>query len=116
MLMLVADLAALYWVGMWKALTAKNPTRAAAGNLGRILVLPWVVLALSALVVSLVWRNPENAPLQKVFLGLWIGAGLAADLGFGAWARYKLLTEFRVAATRRYEARPGFWRWLLRRP
>jgi ABC-type transport system involved in multi-copper enzyme maturation permease subunit len=114
MVMLVADLAALYWVGMWKALTAKNPTRAAAGNLGRILVLPWVVLALSALVVSLVWRNPENAPLQKVFLGLWIGAGLAADLGFGAWARYKLLTEFRLAATRRYEAQPGFWKRLLR--
>jgi len=116
MVMLVADLAALHWVGMWEALTAKNPTRAVAGNVARILALPWVALALCALVVSLVWRSPENAPLQKVFLGLWLGFGLAADFGFGAWARYKLLTEFRVAATRRYEVRPGFWRRWLRRP
>jgi hypothetical protein len=114
--MLVADLAALYWVGMWKALTAKNPTRAAASNLGRILVLPWVVLALGALVTSLTWPNVENEPLQKFFLGAWLGVGLAADLGFGAWARYRLLSEFRLAATRRYEARPGFWKRLLRGP
>jgi ABC-type transport system involved in multi-copper enzyme maturation permease subunit len=113
MVMLVADLASLYWVGMWNALTAKNPTRAAASNLGRILVLPWVALALGALVMSLTWPNAENEPMQKVLLGAWLGVGLAVDLGFGAWARYKLLTEFRLAATRRYEARPGFWkRWL----
>ena len=45
-----------------------------------------------------------------------LGVGLAADLGFGAWARYRLLSEFRLAATRRYEARPGFWKRLLRGP
>ena len=55
--MLVADLAALYWVGMWEALTAKNPTRATAANVGRILVLPWVVLALAGLVAALVWPS-----------------------------------------------------------
>ena len=113
MVMLVADLAALYWVGMWKALTAKNPTRAAASNLGRILVLPWVALALGALVMSLTWPNAENEPAQKLLLGAWLGVGLAVDLGFGAWARYKLLTEFRLAATRRYEAGPGFWKRLM---
>jgi ABC-type transport system involved in multi-copper enzyme maturation permease subunit len=112
MVMLVADLAALYWVGMWKALTAKNPTRAVAGNLVRILLLPWIVVALGALVTSLVWPNPEDAPLQKAFLGLWFAVGVATDLGFGAWARYKLLTEFRLAATLRYEARSGFWKRL----
>ncbi len=63
MVMLVADLAALYWVGMWKALTAKNPTRAAASNLGRILVLPWVVLALGALVISL--RLAERRTMSR---------------------------------------------------
>jgi ABC-type transport system involved in multi-copper enzyme maturation permease subunit len=36
MLMLLADLAALYWVGMWQGLTAKNPLRAAGGSLTRI--------------------------------------------------------------------------------
>ena len=117
MVMLVTDLAALYWVGMWKALTAKNPTRAAASNLGRILILPWVVLALGALVISLTWpQHAGDEPLQKFFLSAWLGVGLAVDLGFGAWARSRLLTEFRLAATRRYEARPGFWKRLLRGP
>ena len=113
MVMLLADLAALYWVGMWKALTAKNPTRAVAANFGRILVLPWVVLALGALAMALAWPNAGDEPPQKFFLGAWLGVGLAVDLGFGAWARYKLLTEFRLAATRRYEAQPGFWKRLL---
>jgi ABC-type transport system involved in multi-copper enzyme maturation permease subunit len=117
MVMLVADLAALYWVGMWKALTAKNPTRAAASNLGRILVLPWVVLALGTLVISLTWpQQAGDEPLHKFFLSAWLGVGLAVDLGFGFWARTRLLTEFRDAATRRYEARPAFWKRLLRGP
>jgi ABC-type Na+ efflux pump permease subunit len=110
MVMLVADLAGLYWVGMWEGLAAKNPTRATATNVGRILVLPWVVLGLGGLVASLVWPNPEDKPVLKLLLGLWFGLGLAADLGFGAWARYKLLTEFRLAATRRYEPHLGFWK------
>lgn len=113
MVMLVADLAALYWVGMWQALTAKNTTRATAGNLGRILVLPWVVLALGALFVSLIWpAQSDNESLQRLFLGAWVSVGLSMDLGFGAWARSRLLTEFRVAATRRYAGRAGFWRRL----
>jgi len=113
MVMLVADLAALYWEGMWNALTAKNPTSAAAWNLVRILVLPWVVLALGALLMTLAGPSAEEAPVQKVFLGAWLGVGLAVDLGFGAWARYHLLAQFRLAATRRYEARVGIWKRLL---
>ncbi len=112
MVMLAADLAALYWVGMWQALTAKNPTRAAAGSLARILLLPWVALALGVLFLTLFWPNGEGDSVLKVFLGAWVGAGLAADIGFGAWARHNLLSEFRVAATRRYERGPGPWRRL----
>lgn len=112
MVMLLADLAALYWVGMWQALTAKNSTRAAAGSLGRILALPWVVLALGLLVLALVWPNGEGDSVARLFLGAWVGVGLAADVGFGAWARHNLLSEFRVAAARRYERGAGFWRRL----
>jgi hypothetical protein len=39
--------------------------------------------------------------------------GLVADVGFGYWARHKLLTEFRVAATWRYERRVSWWKRLL---
>ena len=63
--------------------------------------------------MALAWPNAGDEPPQKFFLGAWLGVGLAVDLGFGAWARYKLLTEFRLAATRRYEAQPGFWKRLL---
>jgi hypothetical protein len=115
MVMLIADLAGLYWVGMWEGLAAKNPTRATVTSVGRILVLPWVVLGAVVMVASLVWPNAEDKPVEKLMLGLWFGLGLAADLGFGAWARYKLLTEFRFMATRRYEPLLGFWKRVLRR-
>jgi ABC-type Na+ efflux pump permease subunit len=111
--MLVADLAGLYWVGVWAALGAKKPTSAAATNVARILVLPWVVFGVMTLVVSLVWPRLEGGSFTA--LGLWFGLGLAADLGFGAWARHKLLTEFRLAATRRYEPPLGFWKRVLSR-
>jgi hypothetical protein len=110
MVMLVADLAGLYWVGMWEGLIAKNPTRATATSVGRILVLPWVVLGLGGMVVALVGPNIEDKLVLKLLLGSWLGLGLAADLVFGARARHKLLTEFRLAATRRYEPRLGFWK------
>ena len=113
MIMFVADLMALYWVGMWAGLTARNPTRAAAVNLGRILALPWVALGLGVLVTTIAWPNVDDTRVPQLFLGLWFGLGLAADLGFGAWARHRLLTEFRLAATRRYELIPGFWKRLL---
>ena len=112
MIMLLADLAALYWVGMWQALTAKTPTRATVGNAGRILVLPWVMLALAGLAAALLSPGAAAEPLQKLLLGAWLGVGVVTDLGFGAWARHKLLTEFRLAATRRYESPPGLWKRL----
>ena len=113
MVMLVADLIALYWVGMWAGLTARNCTRAVAGNLWRILALPWIALGFGVLVASVVWSSADDTQVVKLFLGLWFGLGLAADLGFGAWARHRLVTDFRLVATRRYESLPGFWKKLL---
>jgi len=115
MAIMIADLAGLYWVGMWQGLTAKNPNRATSATLLRILILPCVAFALVSLLISLVSLNAEIDLGPKFFLGLWVGLSLAADLGFGAWARHKLLTEFRLAAARRYTSRPGFWNRLLGR-
>jgi hypothetical protein len=113
MVMLVADLAGLYWVGMWEALAAKNPTRATATSVGRILVLPWVVLGAGALAASVVWPQTEDKPVLKLLLCSWFGLGLATDFALGAWARRKLLTEFRLVATRRYEPLLGLWKRVL---
>ncbi len=115
MVMLVADLVALYWVGMWLGLAAKNPKRAYSDTVGRVLAVPWVGFAVFMTVVALssVRGNPDTG--WKTVLGVWIVLGLAADIGFGAWARQKLLTEFREIATRRYERRASLWkRWFGR--
>jgi ABC-type Na+ efflux pump permease subunit len=113
MTLLVADLAAIYWVGMWQGLTAKNPNRATSASLTRIMVLPWIAVGMVSLLLSLVSLNHELDLGPKFFLGLWVGLSLAVDVGFGAWSRHKLLTEFRLAAAQRYALGAGFWkRWL----
>jgi ABC-type transport system involved in multi-copper enzyme maturation permease subunit len=113
MLMLVADLVALYWVGMWQGLTAKNPLRAAGGGLFRVLALPWIGYGFVLLLIilrDLQGSSSQTAPGWKFFLGLWFGLGLGVDIAFGAWARQKLLTEFRLAAQERYGSRRDAWR------
>src|SRR5262249_3306508 len=89
-------------VGMWQALTAKNPIRAFTGNFARIMVLPNIAYLLLYLVAALFSRNE---PGWKFFLGSWVGLGLAADLFFGLRSRHKLLTKFRSVATERYTQR-----------
>jgi hypothetical protein len=113
MVMLVADLAALYWVGMWQALIAKSPNHAARGNVARILVVPSIIFALLLLGDSLIANRRGSDPSWKFLLGCWFGLGLAADIGFGAWARHKLLSDFRLAAAQRYAPGAGFWKRLL---
>jgi hypothetical protein len=103
----VADVAALYYVGMWQALVSRNPNRAASASVARILVLPWGAFAMIALAISLGFILRVSEPGESFFLGLWLCLGLAVDIGFGGWARHKLLTEFRFVAARRYSSRPG---------
>ena len=98
---------------MWQGLTAKNPNRAASASLARILILPCVAMTLISLVISLMALRRDVDLGPKFFLGLWFGLSVAADFGFGLWARYLLLREFRRAAARRYAPRSAFWkRWL----
>jgi len=111
--LMIADLAGLYWVGMWQGLTAKNPNRATSASLARIMVVPWVAFAVVSLLLSLVSLNRDVDLGPRFFLALWVGLSLAADVGFGAWARHKLLTEFRIAAAHRYVPGQGFWKRLL---
>jgi ABC-type transport system involved in multi-copper enzyme maturation permease subunit len=115
MVMIVADLVALYWVGMWQALTAKNPNRTASACVARILILPplgWAMVVLIAVLSSVRGgQNYESWP--HMLLGLWFGLGIVADIGFSIAARRKLLTEFRFAAAQRYTPRAGFLKRLF---
>jgi ABC-type Na+ efflux pump permease subunit len=113
MLMLILDLAAIFWVGMWQALVAKNPNRAASATLVRIIVFPALSFALVMLLTALTSIRGGGDPTWKFFLGWWFALGLTADIIFGFWARRKLRTEFRVAAAQRYSRRAGFWKRLM---
>jgi hypothetical protein len=113
MAMLIADLVALYWVGMWQGLTARNPLRAAGGSLLRVLVLPWIGYCLALLIIILTEfarQSYQRSPDWKFFLGLWFGLGMVTDLGFGLWARQKLLLEFRLASQQPYGSVSDFWK------
>jgi hypothetical protein len=115
MVMIVADLIALYWVGMWQALTAKNPNRTASASVARILILPplsWAMVVLIAVLAS--FRGGQNyESYPHMLLGLWFGLGIIADIGFSIAARRKLLAEFRLAAAQRYTPRAGFLKRLF---
>lgn len=116
MLMLVADLIALLWLGMWQGLTAKNPIRAAGGSLARVLAVPWAAYGFILLIMVLRvfgQRSSQINPDWKFFLGLWFGIGIGVDIAFGGWARQKLLTGFRLVAQQQYESKTqSRKRWL----
>jgi ABC-type transport system involved in multi-copper enzyme maturation permease subunit len=113
MLVFLADLTALYYVGMWQALNARNPNRAASASVAQILILPGVGWLLVVLLVGLATVRGSEPPGGNFFLSLWFGLGLFNDILFGLWARHKLLTEFRNAAEQRFTPRPGLLRRLL---
>ncbi len=115
MLMLVADLVALYWLCQWLALTARNPARAAGSSLAAILFFPWGAFALVLLLLVLLSMNgpPGVNPGWQFFVGMWFGLGVAADVAFGTWARRKLRTKFRRIAEQRYAPAPGLWKRFL---
>jgi hypothetical protein len=107
LVLLVADLLALAWVGIWLGLTARSLNRALLGALGRILVLPWVVYLLGGLVLDWAGRVTAAQPVEPSF-ALWAGLSLLADLVFGlGWARSSLRRDFRVAAAEPRRARLG---------
>jgi len=105
-IMLIADLMALFWVGQWQALTSRNPVRATIRTQLLILALPVAAWAMSMMAAVMLSANtPSPGPGWKTALGLWLGFGLAADAVFGLYAREKLLTEFRQVAPRGFGGR-----------
>lgn len=111
MVMLVADLAALFWVGLWQAMTAKHPSRAPTNSVWLVLVLPWIAFALVMVFVVLASTQARRAPepTWRFFVGWWLFLGLGTDVVVGVAARYQFLTRFREFAARRYQPAATFW-------
>jgi ABC-type Na+ efflux pump permease subunit len=113
--MLAADGIALYWVGMWRAISARAPKRALAETVGIVLVLPWVGFAMFVVFGAFFGVEPIFGvqPSWTAVLSAWCLFGFATDAAFSVWARHILLSEFRQRAAERYATRVSWWRRLL---
>ncbi len=98
LVLLVADVAALCWVGIWVALTANNPNRITSLTVLRVVVAPCIVYAAVLAVVSGINAAGHYSlppPGWKILVGLWFGLGVLTDAAFGLIAWRRVLTKFR---------------------
>lgn len=113
-----ADVVALYWLGMWTALAVRNTKHAFGAAIVPVLFLPWIAIAALVTAINLLPRETQRM-FRLNWDGwpwlLWLGFGIVTDIGFGFWARHKLLTEFRIVAAQRYQPKPAWWRRMLGR-
>jgi hypothetical protein len=102
-IILLADSAALIWVAMATALTAKTPNHASLSTISRVLLLPLVAYCAIAILVS-AWTltRGQLGPNWKFYLYLWFWLGIIADIAFGLPAWWRLQTRFRQLALRRF--------------
>jgi len=114
LIVFVADIVALFWMGMWHGLAAKNPKHAFGAATVPILLLPWVgvaaVMTMAEFLPNELRRAVQREPVPMV---LWFVFSLGIDLIFGLWARNRLLTRFRELAGQRFQARPSWWQRLF---
>ncbi len=103
-LMLIADLTALGWVGMWTGLTIPQ-ARQAAGNTGfKILLVPWLLIA--AFMTAAGISGFFGSITFKGFLTIWFTVGMVTNLFFGLWSRRNLHRHFRTRAVERFQSEP----------
>jgi ABC-type transport system involved in cytochrome c biogenesis permease component len=65
MVVLVADVVTLSWVGMWRGLNSRHPNRAAAATLLLVLVLPWALFLMFMTFVGV------SGIARDIFIGRW---------------------------------------------
>ena len=98
MLMLIADVIALGWVGMWNGISSK-PKHAAGKTVGQVLILPWLIFYFLCAVLTVgsfigIARGWDFSE----YLALWFALGIGVDLGFGLWSRHRVRRDFRALA------------------
>ena len=112
-IVLLGDLIAVTFVGMWVSLTARNPNRATGITVARVLVLPWgitLAITLAATVFNIVYQSYSPGWMSVLAVIYLPGLFVSSVLGVTAWRR--LRTEFREVAAHRYvksESRLRAW-------
>jgi len=101
----VADIIAIFWVGIYMALKIKRPQQASSATSTVVLVLPWVLFAGAMIFVVnqfSMMRSPSHP--EYMILGAWALTALGVDAAAIAIARRCVLDNFRRMAT---AATPG---------
>ena len=109
---IIANLAALVWVGMWMGLTSKNASLSLLKTIVFVQIIPWFVISFAStlvvallLVPSMILKAP-TAPSQLVVWYPLLTTAVATvlylikDIAFSLWARRKLYSDFRERAAR----------------
>lgn len=99
LLLLLADITALFWVALSSGLTSKSPNHASISTISRVMILPWVLYGGVVALANLTAGGP--LPGWPFYLLVWFWLGIAADLGFGLPAWWRVRTRFRELALQR---------------
>ena len=101
MFMLVADLVALSWVGMWRALLARSHNLATVNTVMRVLVLPWALFG-AVVGAGNAWYRAGAGEELVAGLAVLFGAvaGLGAGRGCGLWSDRLVGIAHQVSGTR----------------
>jgi ABC-type Na+ efflux pump permease subunit len=104
----LADLVTIAWLGPWLALNARTGAKAASGVVLRVLVAPWFAFwaVLLAMVPVLFFRSSIS---EQFLLFVWTILCLAIDAFWFTRAQNGLRKSFRDIATTRFDARPRGW-------
>jgi hypothetical protein len=108
MLVFIADIFTLTWLGMWRGLNSRRPNRAALAALVRVLLVPWILigLLLTAVGLSGAGRMFNSSFWEEYgFPLVYLVVSLSVNLLFAVPARDGLLSQFRLIATQRFEVR-----------
>jgi len=105
MVVFLADIVTLAWLGMWRGLNSRHPNRAAAAALVRVLMLPWMVYLFLLSWIGTSGGFSGGRGTGPVLIVLWAVISLVFNAVFGLPARRRLQEEFRQVATQRFETR-----------
>jgi ABC-type transport system involved in multi-copper enzyme maturation permease subunit len=105
LLVLLADLFTLAWVGLHNSTYRSNLNRALTVTYLQVFLLPWLLFAVSVIFLAL-WGMLTSRPGWEVSFGLslrvWLTVSLSVDLALTGYSMWHFFYHFREAATHAY--------------
>jgi hypothetical protein len=102
---LICDMAALAWLGMWWSVVSRRASRAWLRSVSVVFALPWLILVV-ALTLVLALRIQLPDPEELVLLAAYAGVSLLVSGAAWWWGRRRLLGRLRTVGTPAPQAKP----------